>query len=144
MAWKGGNRKGVSIETLIGQGTTVTGDIDFSGGLHLVGRVEGNLSGADASSRLHVSEEGNVVGEIRVATVMVSGAVEGDIHAGERLILGAGARVQGNVYYHTLEMAAGAQVNGKLVHRPRNAEPLALEHRDGQLQTGEDEATVNR
>lgn len=125
--WKA-NSHNAPIETLVGSGTTVQGDLLFAGGLHLEGRIEGNISGRDAQARLDISEAGSVAGEIRVGTVAVNGAVEGNIHAGERLILGAKARVDGNVYYHVLEMAAGAQVNGKLVHRP-HAEPLALEHR---------------
>ena len=129
------NARGAAIETLLGSGTTVTGDVEFTGGLHLEGRVEGNVNGRDADSQLDISEAGSVAGEVRVATVSVNGAVEGDIHATGRLILGAKARVDGNVFYHVLEMAAGAQVNGKLVHRP-HSEPLALEHRS----RGADEA----
>ena len=122
------NTRSAAIETLLGSGTTVTGDVEFTGGLHLEGRVEGNINGGDPQSRLDISEDGSVAGEIRVATVLVNGSVEGDIHAGERLILGVNARIDGNVFYHVLEMAAGAQVNGKLIHRP-HSEPLALEHR---------------
>ncbi|HEX5313792.1 MAG TPA: polymer-forming cytoskeletal protein [Gammaproteobacteria bacterium] len=120
---------GTAIDTLIGSGTTITGDINFTGGLHLEGAIVGNIAGNDGSARLDVSEQGRVAGEIHVATAIVSGSVEGDLHAGERLVLGQRARIDGNVFYHVLEMAAGAQVNGKLVYRPGNAEPLALEHR---------------
>ena len=120
--------KGGVIETLLGSGTTVIGDVEFGGGLHLEGRVEGNVKGRDSHSRLDISEEGCVSGEVRVATVAVNGTVEGDIHADQRLVLGEKAQIDGNVFYHVLEMAAGAKVNGKLVHRP-HTEPLALEHR---------------
>lgn len=117
-----------TIDTLIGAGTSVTGDMNFHGGLHIEGRVEGNVSGADTSARLDVSEAGSVIGEIEVAVATVNGSIEGDLHATERLVLGSKARVDGNVFYHMLEMAAGAQVNGKLIHQPYS-EPLALEHR---------------
>ncbi|MGH8427125.1 MAG: bactofilin family protein [Gammaproteobacteria bacterium] len=118
-----------AIDTLIGSGTTITGDVNFAGGLHLEGRIVGNVNGADAQARLDISEQGHVAGEIRVAMATVSGSVEGDLHANERLILGQQAHIDGNVFYHLLEMAAGAQVNGKLVYRPSDAAPLALEHR---------------
>ena len=39
----------------------------------------------------------------------------GDVYANERVEL-ANARVSGTVYYRLLEMAMGAEVNGKLVH----------------------------
>lgn len=119
--------RGTQITTLIGTGTTVVGDIRFIGGLHLEGRVEGNVEAADDQTRLDVSEGGHVVGEVRVGTVVVNGSVEGDIHADVRLVLGSRAHIDGNVYYEVLEMSAGAAVNGKLIHQPRS-ERLALEH----------------
>ena len=124
---KKASARGTQITTLIGTGTTVVGDIRFTGGLHLEGRIEGNVEAADEQTRLDVSEGGCVVGEVRVGTVVVNGSVEGDIHADVRLVLGPRAHIDGNVYYEVLEMSAGAAVNGKLIHQPRN-ERLALEH----------------
>lgn len=127
--WKSNQRS--TVETLIGAETVVTGDVCFIGGLYLEGRIEGKVSGANAEARLDVGESGRVVGEVRVATMTVNGAIEGELHATERLVLGPKARVDGDVYYHMLEMAAGAEVNGKFVHRPPG-EPLALEHHGGE------------
>jgi len=45
---------------------------------------------------------------------MLNGTVKGDIVARERIVLGATARVQGNVYYGIIEMTLGAQIMGKL------------------------------
>lgn len=135
---KGKERGGAPIDTLIGPGTTVTGDLSFTGGLHLEGRIEGNIAGGDAHAVLDVSEAGSVVGEVTVARATVNGTVEGDLHATDSLVLGNKARIDGNVFYHVLEMAAGAKVNGKLVFRARNAEPLALEHRSAERGEGGD------
>jgi cytoskeletal protein CcmA (bactofilin family) len=46
----------------------------------------------------------------------VNGEVKGDIHATERLELAGAARVEGNVHYQLLEMAAGARIDGRMVH----------------------------
>jgi cytoskeletal protein CcmA (bactofilin family) len=119
--------RGTQITTLIGTGTAVVGDVRFAGGLHLEGRVEGNVEATDDQARLDISEQGRVSGEIHVGTVIVNGIVEGDIYADNRLVLGTRAHIDGNVYYNVLEMAAGAEVNGKLIHRPAK-ERLALEH----------------
>lgn len=116
-----------AIETLIGAGTTLSGDVNFSGGLYLEGRIEGNVNGADEKAHFDINEAGRVTGEVRVANVNVNGAIEGELHASGRLVLGAKARVDGDVFYHMLEMTAGAEVNGKLVHRA-HGEPLAIEH----------------
>ena len=45
---------------------------------------------------------------------MLNGTVNGDIVAPGRVVLGATARVQGNVYYGVIEMTLGAQIMGKL------------------------------
>ena len=119
--------RGAEVNTLIGADTAVIGNIRFSGGLHLEGRVEGNIEAADSDARLDISEEGCVIGEIRVDTMIVNGTVEGDIYSGGPLVLGDRAHIDGTVYYNVLEMAAGATVNGKLVYRSQG-EPLALEH----------------
>ncbi len=116
-----GGRKGhrtERIDTLVGQSTEVTGDVVFSGGLHIDGAVNGNVQAADDSnSVLTISENGRVEGEVRVPHVVLNGQVIGDVYAAERIELAAKARVQGNVYYNLIEMAMGAEVNGSLVHQ---------------------------
>ena len=53
-----------------------------------------------------------------VPNVQLNGIVRGDVYASERVELGPTARVIGNVYYNLIEMAIGAEINGKLVHKP--------------------------
>ncbi|PWK92390.1 bactofilin family protein [Fulvimonas soli] len=112
-------RRPDSHETsLIAHGTVIVGDLRFSGMLHLDGRIEGAVLAQDEHAVLTVSERGHVQGEIRVPHAVINGSVHGDIHAGEKLELATQARVHGDVYYRTLEMAAGAQVNGRMSHQP--------------------------
>lgn len=115
---KRGARTMAAITTLIAEGTTIRGDIDFVGGLHLDGAVEGSLSAQGEQAVLTVSDKGRVAGEIRASNAVINGAVKGDIVVSERLELAAHARVEGNVFYKVLEMAAGAQVNGKMIYQP--------------------------
>jgi len=113
------------IDTLIGKTARVQGDVDFEGGLHLDGQVRGNVrSGEAGASTLSVSESGAIEGEVQVPNVVLNGTVKGDIRARERIVLGATARVEGNVYYGVIEMTLGAQIMGKLV-RLAPGEPAA-------------------
>ena len=57
--------------------------------------------------------------------VVLNGTIQGDIHATERVVLGATARVEGNVYYGIIEMTLGAQIIGKLVRLEPEAPPVA-------------------
>jgi cytoskeletal protein CcmA (bactofilin family) len=104
------------VDTLISKSVRVQGDVEFQGGLHLDGRIVGSVrSDESREATLSVSETGFIEGTVQVPNVLLDGAVRGDIHARERVVLGATARVEGSVYYGTIEMTLGAQIKGKLV-----------------------------
>ena len=113
------------IDTLVGSNSRVNGDLNFSGGCHVDGTVKGNVNAdPDSNSVLSISEEGSVEGGVSVPYVVLNGIVRGDVVASKRVQLGATARVIGNVYYDLIEMAIGAEINGKLVHQPEGQVPL--------------------
>ena len=103
--------------SLIAHGTIIRGDVRFTGTLHLDGRIEGAVLGEGSDAVFTLSEHGQVQGEVRVPHAMINGQVNGDIYASERLELATQARVVGDVRYNSLEMAAGAQVNGRIAHQ---------------------------
>lgn len=112
------------IGSLIGAGTTVTGDITFSAGLRIDGLVKGAVrcAAADRGGMLVVSEQGAIEGEVRATHLVVAGRIQGPVHALELLELQPKARVTGDVYYRALEMHHGAVVEGKLAHQPAGTE----------------------
>lgn len=111
------NKKSAHYDTLISGKTEIVGDIKFSGGLHIDGVIKGNLIAKDKSGALvRVSEKGRVEGKITAPNVIINGQVIGDIHAGEYIELAKKARITGDVYYQTMEMVLGAEVNGQLHH----------------------------
>jgi cytoskeletal protein CcmA (bactofilin family) len=114
-----------AITTLIAEGTVIRGDVEFNGGLHLDGMVEGSISAEGTDAVLTLSEKGRVIGEIRASNAVINGAVSGDIVVADRLELASNARIEGNVYYKVLEMAAGAQINGKMVYQAEAPRQLA-------------------
>jgi len=118
-------RKHSVIDTLIGPNSSVSGDLHFAGGCHIDGTVKGSVtSDPDSNSAVSISEEGGVEGGVSVSYVVLNGIVRGDVYANQRVELGPTARVIGNVYYNLIEMAIGAEINGKLVHQPGGKVPL--------------------
>jgi len=112
--------------TLISPGTTVRGDITFTGHLDIEGTVAGSIQAEPGQEAiLRIVEGGKVEGEVKVPHAMINGKVEGDIHATERLELAERAVVDGDVYYNLIEMAVGAKVNGGLRHTSNVADDLA-------------------
>ena len=89
-----------SVKTLISRQTEVRGDVKFSDGMYI---------------------------EVKVPFVKLNGVVIGDVHVSEHVELMSKARITGNVYYNLIEMAIGAEVNGKLVHSQEAEDvPLAI------------------
>ena len=110
--------KSSKIDTLVGQGVEVQGDIKFQGGLHLDGKITGNVSSAESAEGavLVISDRGCVEGDVHVAYAVINGEVIGNVYASEKLELSAKARISGNVEYNLLEMASGAEINGQMLH----------------------------
>lgn len=106
------------IASLIGTGSTVVGDIVFSGGLRIDGTVRGAVRSADGdkAGMLVISETGVVEGEVVASHVVVAGRILGPVQAAELLELQPKAKVTGDVRYKALEMHHGAIVDGTLIH----------------------------
>jgi len=121
-------RKVTQIDSLIGQDTKISGDIIFSGGLHIDGKVKGNVLAEEGTmSVLTLSEQGSIEGEVRVPNMILNGTVTGNVYAVEHIELAPKARIVGDVYYGLIEMTIGAEVNGSLVHTIDTSNTL-LEH----------------
>ena len=117
------DRNNTSHETsLIARGTVIRGDLRFSGALHLDGRIEGTVLGEGDDAMFTLSGHGQVHGEIHVPQAVINGHVTGDVVVSVRLELAPQARIDGDLRYHTLEMAAGAQVNGRISRQVEQAQ----------------------
>jgi cytoskeletal protein CcmA (bactofilin family) len=115
---KKGKASQSSIDSLIGVGTRVEGNVFFTGGLRVDGEVHGNISSNnEADGMLVISEKASVDGAISVGHVVINGTVVGTVSARESLELLPAARVTGDVEYHQIEMQQGAVVQGRLVHQ---------------------------
>jgi len=114
------------IDTLIGAGTTISGDIVFSGGLRVDGEIKGNVRASGEVGTLVISEHARIEGEIAVAHVVINGTVVGPVSSSEFLELQSKARVTGDVEYATIEMHLGAVVQGRLMHHGAAAKSVEL------------------
>ena len=115
---KKGSAPQSSIDSLIGAGTRIEGNVIFSGGLRVDGEVRGNIScSIGAQGTLVISEKAIVEGAVTVGHVVVNGTVIGPVCASESLELLSSARVTGDVEYHRIEMQQGAVIQGRMVHQ---------------------------
>jgi cytoskeletal protein CcmA (bactofilin family) len=105
-----------TIDTLIGAKSDIKGDISFSGGLRIDGKIRGNVTAkGDANSTLVLSENAVIMGNVTAPHVISNGTIKGNVRASERIELQPKAEIAGDVYYKVIEMALGAIINGSLV-----------------------------
>ena len=113
----------IDFDTVISARTEIVGDITVKGAIQIDGILKGNLiaePGSKASVR--ISDKGRVEGKIIAPNIIINGDVKGDIHAYEYIELAKKARITGDVYYSSMEMVLGAQVNGQLLHNVDTAQ----------------------
>ena len=105
-----------TIDTLIGSGTVLQGDLEFTGGLRVDGHIKGHVSAQDSNKgTLVLSESGVIEGDVNVPHVVVNGTVNGNIASSAHVELQANAKVTGDIHYKAVEMELGAMLNGNLV-----------------------------
>ena len=127
MFGKSNQNKTQAIASLIGAGTSIEGNLSFSGGLRIDGMVKGNVLATDSGpSMLVISEQAKIEGEVHAAHLVVNGTVNGPIFAGTLIELQPRARIMGDVHYAAIEMHHGAVVDGRMVHINDNPAQLAL------------------
>lgn len=118
-----GRKRNKSIEmtklsSLVADNLEIVGDVLFSGGLRVDGKIEGNVLGKDGErSLLVLSEKGAIVGRVRAYDAVINGKISGDLEVEHFLELQANAHVSGNIIYRQIQMECGAAIDGQLEKR---------------------------
>ncbi len=112
-------KKQPAIRSLIADGNHIEGHVHFTDGLRVDGSVVGDVrSNEDKNSILVISETASVTGEVHADHVIINGSVKGPVYARRMLELQPKARIEGDVYYTSLEMHQGAIIAGLLRPTP--------------------------
>lgn len=105
-----------TIDTLVGSGSILQGDLEFTGGLRVDGHIKGHVSAQDSNNgTLVLSESGVIEGDVNVPHVVINGTVKGNVASTGHVELQANANITGDIHYKAVEMELGAVLNGSLV-----------------------------
>ncbi len=109
------------VNSIIGAGSAVDGDIDVDGLLRVDGDVRGSVR---ATGKVVIGSAGRVDASVRARSAIVGGVVKGDVYVSDRLRILAGGIVIGNVFAVRLEAEDGTVVHGDVAvtGRPETAE----------------------
>jgi len=116
------NIESTQIDSLIGSNLTVTGDLRFSGGLRVDGKIVGDVTGIDEKSLLVSSKESKIDGNVESYDAVINGTIVGDLTVLHFLQLQGNAVIKGNISYAQLQMECGVVVDGNL--KKINAEEI--------------------
>ena len=104
------------LSSLVADNMAITGDVMFSAGLRVDGRIQGNVVSEQGGHGLLVlSEKGTIHGSVKAWDAVINGTITGDLAVEHFLELQANARVTGNITYRQMQLECGAAVEGKLV-----------------------------
>ena len=116
----------MSIESLPGSNC----EVEFEGVLHFDGHSMGNIKSPGGA--LIVTKRGRVDADIDVGVAVISGVVEGNITASERVLLDSDALVKGQIYTRRLSVKPGAIFEGDCVFIDGEEHPTSVESSDQQ------------
>ncbi len=96
---------------VIGQGITMSGEIESCDHLVVEGTVEAALKGA---SVLEIAETGMFYGTVEISEATIAGKFEGEITVNGRLTVRSTGSITGALSYKELAVEAGATIDGKI------------------------------
>ena len=107
------------LSSLIAEDVEITGDLHFSSGIRIDGRIKGNViaRAVEGQTRalLVLSDKGQIEGSVNCGDAVINGSVIGDLVVEHFLELQSNARVSGTIRYEHLQMDVGAAVRGQLI-----------------------------
>jgi len=113
----GASKAAGKVQSVIGAGVTVQGNLVSKGELEIEGEVQGDVR----CKSVQIGDKAKVIGEVSAQDVVVLGRVEGAIR-GEFVMLKSGSRVEADLYYTSLVVHQGAIFDGASQH---SSDPLS-------------------
>jgi cytoskeletal protein CcmA (bactofilin family) len=106
------------LSSLIAEDVEITGDVCYTDGIRIDGRIKGNVVGrtgaGPARALLVLSDKGRIEGKVSCGDAVINGTIVGDLHIAHFLELKSNSRITGIVRYQHLQMEVGASVCGQL------------------------------
>lgn len=106
------SRDDLSINSIIGPGTSVQGDIEVAGFVRVDGALRGDLN---SKGRIVIGEQARIRGDVTGTSVTVGGVVLGNVVAPDRVIVLSGAVLLGDVVSKRIQADEGCLIHGRIL-----------------------------
>ncbi|RPF51149.1 bactofilin family protein [Aquisalibacillus elongatus] len=99
-----------NVDTIIGSGTTIKGDLESEASI----RVDGTVSGTVAcQGDVEIGQEGKIEAEVKGRNVIVAGTVKGNVTSQDMLKVESSGKLHGDASMSTLVIDEGGQFDGR-------------------------------
>ena len=102
----------VAPSAIIGQSILIKGDVSGDEDLIVEGRIEGTVS--LLKNRLTIGANGNVHATVNTKALNIEGNIEGDVNAGENVVLTSSGKMQGNIKAPRITLQDGCKFKGTI------------------------------
>jgi cytoskeletal protein CcmA (bactofilin family) len=106
------NNEDVSINSIIGVGSTISGDIKVNGFVRIDGDIDGNL---ETTGNIIIGEKARIQGNIVARSVTVGGIVRGNITASDSIALLSTSVVLGDILTRHITADENVVFNGHCI-----------------------------
>jgi cytoskeletal protein CcmA (bactofilin family) len=126
----------IDFSTVLGGDVVLTGDLQVQKPIRIDGRLEGTLTSPDV---VLVGEQGKVRAHVKAHKLVVEGILHGSA-AVQNLDVRSGANVKADLQVASLQIADGAEVDGKLTVKPASAQSKAAPTPVGEAEKSEEKS----
>ena len=113
----------ISINTIIGNGSSISGDVHINGFIRIDGDIDGNL---ETDGNVIIGENARIRGNLNAKSVIIGGIILGNVHAAENVKLLSNAVVIGDIISHKVQIEDKSTFHGHCISI-RDSERYQLE-----------------
>ena len=102
----------ISINTIIGKGSAISGNLKVNGFIRIDGDIDGNL---ETDGNVIVGELARIRGNLTAKSVIIGGIIKGNVTASESIKVLSDAAVIGDVISRKVQIDASAVIHGHCI-----------------------------
>ena len=102
----------ISINTIIGKGSAISGNMKVNGFIRIDGDIDGSL---ETDGNVIVGENARIRGDLTAKSVIIGGIIKGNIKATESVKIRSDAAVIGDVLSHKVQIDGSAIIHGHCI-----------------------------
>ena len=102
----------ISINTILGHGSAITGNIKINGFVRIDGDIDGNL---ETDGNIIIGENARIRGNIKAKSAIVGGIVLGNIETSQSIKILSTAAVVGDIISYKVQVEQDAIIHGHFI-----------------------------